>query len=93
MHPLYYYFDVPDSDSTDDSYDPTRECFHIDGTITSDSEAETAIGGGNATPPHGVHPGAQDGAQLLEADQGAQLVQVRELQTKLDEERERLRLL
>jgi hypothetical protein len=31
MHPSYYYFGTPDSDSTDDSYDPTRECFHIDG--------------------------------------------------------------
>jgi hypothetical protein len=31
MHPSYYYFGVPDSDSADDSYDPTHECFHIDG--------------------------------------------------------------
>jgi glutamate/tyrosine decarboxylase-like PLP-dependent enzyme len=23
MHPLYYYFGAPDSDSTDDTYDPT----------------------------------------------------------------------
>jgi hypothetical protein len=37
MHPLYYYFSAPDSDSADDNYDPTRECFHIDGTIASDS--------------------------------------------------------
>jgi hypothetical protein len=33
-----------------------------------------------------THPGARDEAQLLEADQGAQLVQIRELQTKLDKE-------
>jgi hypothetical protein len=86
MHPSYYYFGAPDSDSADDSYDLTRECFHIDGTITSDSEAEAAAGEGNATPPHATHPSAWDRAQLLEADQGAQLVLVRELQTKLNEE-------
>jgi hypothetical protein len=27
MHPSYYYFGTPDSDSADDSYDLTRECF------------------------------------------------------------------
>jgi hypothetical protein len=93
MHPSYYYFGALDSDSADDSYDPTRECFHIDGTIASDSEAEAAAGGGNATPSHATLPSAWDKAQLLEADQGAQLVQIQELQAKLDEERERLRLL
>jgi hypothetical protein len=79
MHPSYYYFGTPDSDSIDDSYDPTRECFHIDGAITSDSEVEVAAKGGNATPSHAAHPGAWDEAQLLEADQGAQLMQIQEL--------------
>jgi hypothetical protein len=79
MHPSYYYFGAPDSDSTDDSYDPTRECFHIDGAIASDLEAKVVAGEGNATPPHAVLPGARDDTQLLEADQGAQLVQVQEL--------------
>jgi hypothetical protein len=51
MHPLYYYFGTPDSDSADDTYDPTRECFNIDGAIASDSEDEAAVGGRNATPP------------------------------------------
>jgi hypothetical protein len=27
MHPSYYYFGTPDSDSADDSYDPTRVGF------------------------------------------------------------------
>jgi hypothetical protein len=27
MHLSYYYFGTPDSDSADDSYDPTRKCF------------------------------------------------------------------
>jgi hypothetical protein len=35
MHPSYYYFGAPDSDSADDTYDPTRECFNIDGVSTS----------------------------------------------------------
>jgi hypothetical protein len=62
MHPLYYYFGAPSSDSTDDNYDPTRECFHIDGAIASDSEAEAAIGGRTpchltlSPPAHGMRP-------------------------------------
>jgi hypothetical protein len=51
MHPLYYYFGTLDSDSADDTYDPTCECFNIDGAIASDSEDEASIGGRNATPP------------------------------------------
>jgi hypothetical protein len=93
MHPSYYYFGTPDSVSADDSYDPTRECFHIDGAIASDSEAEAAVGGRNATPPHVEPPGAWDEAQFPGADQGAQLEQIQELQAMLDEERENLRLL
>jgi hypothetical protein len=37
IHPSYYYFGAPDSDSADDTYDPTRECFNIDGATASDS--------------------------------------------------------
>jgi hypothetical protein len=62
------------------------ECFHIDGTIASKSEVEVAVGGGNATPSHVALPGAWNEAQLLEADQGEQLMQIQELQAKLDEE-------
>jgi hypothetical protein len=43
MHPLYYYFSALDSDSADDTYDPTHECFNIDGAIASDSEDEAAL--------------------------------------------------
>jgi hypothetical protein len=74
---LYYYFGTPDFDSADDSYDPTRECFHIDGAIASDSEAEAAARGGNPTPSHTALHGTRDEAQLLKADQGAQLVHER----------------
>jgi hypothetical protein len=92
MHPLYYYFGAPDSDSTDDTYDPTRECFNIDGAIASDSEDEAAIGGRNAMPPQVEPPAARDKAQFL-VDQGMQLEQIHELQDRLGEERENLRLL
>jgi tyrosyl-tRNA synthetase len=91
MHPLYYYFGAPDSDSADDTYDLTRECFNIDGAITSDSEDEAAVGGRN-TPPQVELPAERDEAQFL-ADQGMQLEQIRELQDRLDEERENLCLL
>jgi hypothetical protein len=92
MHSLYYYFGTPDSDSADDTYDPTRECFNNDGAIVLDSEDEAAVGGRNATPPQVEPPVAQDEAQFL-ADQGMQLEQIHELQDKLDEERENLCLL
>jgi hypothetical protein len=86
MHLSYYYFGALDSDSADDSYDLTRECFQIDGAIASYSEAEAAIGGRNATPPHVELPGARDEAELFGADQGTQLEQIQELQAMLNEE-------
>jgi hypothetical protein len=70
-HLLYYYFGAPDSDSADDTYDPTRECFNIDGASTSDSEDEVAVGGRN-TPPQVELPAERDEAQFL-ANQGMQL--------------------
>jgi hypothetical protein len=91
MYPSYYYFSALDSDSTDDSYNPTHE--HIDGAIALDSEAEAVVGGRNTTPPHDVLPRAWDESQFLGADQGAQLEQIQEFQAKLDEEQENLRLL
>jgi hypothetical protein len=77
MHPSYYYFGALDSDSADDTYDPTRECFNIDGASALDSEDEAAVGGRN-TPPRVELPTEQDEAQLL-ADQGMQLEQIHEL--------------
>jgi tyrosyl-tRNA synthetase len=91
MHPSYYYFGAPDSDSADDTYDPTRECFNIDGVSASDSEDEAPIEGRNTTP-HVELPAERDEAQFL-VDQGMQLEQIRELQDRLDEERENLRQL
>jgi hypothetical protein len=77
MHPLYYYFGALDSDFADDTYDPTRECFNIDGSSTSDLEDEAAVEGRN-TPPQVELPAERDDAQFL-ADQGMQLEQIREL--------------
>jgi hypothetical protein len=84
MHPLYYYFSALDSDSTDDTYDLTRECFNIDGAIALDSEDEAAVGGRN-TPPQVDLPIEWDEAQFL-ADQGMQLEQIHELQDRLNED-------
>jgi hypothetical protein len=91
MHPSYYYFGALDSDSADDTYDPTRECFNIDGASMSDSEDEAPIEGRNM-PPRVELPTERDEAQFL-ADQGMQLEQIHELQDRLDEERENLCLL
>jgi hypothetical protein len=90
MHPSYY-FGAPDSDSADDTYNPTRECFNIDGASMSDSEDEAPVEGRNM-PPQVKLPAERDEAQFL-ADQGMQLEQICELQDRLDEERENLRLL
>jgi hypothetical protein len=84
MHPLYYYFGGPDSDSAHDTYDLTRECFNIDGAIVSDSEDEATVGGRNM-PPQVELLAEKDEAQFL-VNQGMQLEQIRELQDRLDEE-------
>jgi len=38
----------PDSDSETDSYDPTRECYHIDGAVETTDETHDAAAGGRA---------------------------------------------
>jgi hypothetical protein len=68
MHPSYYYFNAPDSDSADDTYDPTRECFNIDGLSTLESQDEAPVEGRNM-PPHVKLPAERYEAQIL-ADQG-----------------------
>jgi hypothetical protein len=59
--PSYYYFGAHDSDSADDTYDLTRECFNIDGANTSDSEDGEPVEGRN-TPPHVELPAERDEA-------------------------------
>ena len=43
-----FYAAEPDSDSETDSYDPTRECFHIDGAVETTDKTQDAIAGGRA---------------------------------------------
>jgi len=37
-----------DSDSESDSYDPTRECFRIDGAVETTDKTQDAVAGGRA---------------------------------------------
>jgi hypothetical protein len=88
-----FYTAEPDPDSEFDSYDPTRECFNIDGAVATMDDTQDATAGGQApaaredprTPRNDgqVDPPPQD-------DKATQLVQLQELKAKLDEDRERL---
>ena len=88
-----FYTAEPDPDSESDSYDPTRECFNVDGEVATTDDTQDAVADGRApvtrddprTPGNDgqVDPPAQD-------DKAAQLAQLRELKAKLDEDRERL---
>jgi len=91
-----FYAAEPDSDSETDSYDPTRECHHINEAVETTDETQDAAAGGRAravredprTPGNDgqVDPPPQE-------DRAAQHAQLRELKTKLDEDCERLVLL
>ena len=88
-----FYAAKPDPDSESDSYDPTRECFNIDGEAETTDKTQDAVAGGRApvaredprTPRNNdqVDPPPQE-------DKAAQLAQLREFKAKLDEDRERL---
>ena len=88
-----FYAAEPDPDSESDSYDPTRECFNIDGEVETTDETQDVVAGGRApvaredprTPGNNgqVDPPPQE-------DKAAQLAQLRELKAKLDEDRERV---
>ena len=43
-----FYAAEPDSGSEFDSYDPTRECFHVDGAVETTDETQDAVAGGRA---------------------------------------------
>jgi len=91
-----FYAAEPDFNSETDSYDPSRECYHVDGAVETTDETEDATAGGRA-------PAAREDPRtpgndrqvdpLPQEDRAAQLAQLRELKTKLDEDRERLVLL
>jgi len=91
-----FYAAEPDSDSESDSYDPTRECFNIDGGVETTDKTQDAVAGGRA-------PAAREDSRTpgndgqvdppLQEDKAAQLAQLRELKPKLDEDRECLVIL
>ena len=43
-----FYAAKPDSDSETDSYDPTRECYHIDWAVETTDKTQDAAAGGRA---------------------------------------------
>jgi len=43
-----FYAAKPDSDSESDSYDRTRECFHIDGVVETTDKTQDAVASGRA---------------------------------------------
>ena len=51
-----FYAAEPDSDSETNSYDPTRECYHIDKAVETTDETRDAAAGGRA-PRHEKTPG------------------------------------
>jgi len=91
-----FYAAEPDSDSKTDSYDPTRECFHIDGAVETTDETQDAVAGGRAPAAREDPrtPGNDDQVDSApQEDRAAQIAHLRELKAKLDEDRERLVLL
>ena len=86
-----FYTTEPDPDSEFNSYDPTSECFNIDGAVATTDDTEDAavaarapiVGGDPRTP--GNEEQADPPLQDVKA---AQLAQLRELKAKLDEDRE-----
>jgi len=86
-----------DSGSQSDSCDPTRECFLINGAVETTDETQDAIAGGRAPAaredPRTPGNDGQVDPPAAREDKATQLAQLRELKTKLDEDRERLVLL
>ena len=88
-----FYTTEPDSNFEFDSYDPTRECFNVDGAVATTDDTKDATvadrapaAGGNPRTPRNkgqADPPPQD-------DKVAQLAQLRELKAKLGEDRDRL---
>jgi hypothetical protein len=74
-----FYTTEPDPDSESDSYDPTSECFNIDGAVATTDDTEDAAAGARAPTAGGdprtpgnngqADPSPQD-------DKAAQLVQL-----------------
>jgi hypothetical protein len=87
------------SDSDDDGYDPSRECFNLEvgGVPTNAQGGAGPSEWRNATPPpnmtHGNHPGAHGAASAPTEVRRPDLEQLNELEARLEEERVLLRQL
>ena len=85
-----FYTAEPDPDSKSNSYDTTKECFNIDGAVVTTDDTEDAAPGARA-PAVGEDPKTPrnkgQGNPQPQDDKAAQLVQLRELKAKLDEDR------
>jgi len=72
-----YYAAKPDSDSETNSYDPTRECYHVDGAVettneTQDAAADSRAPAAREDPRTSGNDGQVD--PLPQEDRAAQLV-------------------
>ena len=86
-----FYTAEPDPNSKFDSYDPTRECFNIDGAVATTDDTEDAATGARApTAREDPRTPGNDGQAdpPPQVDKAAQLAQLQELKAKLDEDRE-----
>jgi len=84
-----FYATKPDSDSESDSYDPTRECFNIDGAMETTDETQDAVAGGRVPTAREDPTTPRNDGQAdppPQEDRAAQLAQLRELKAKLDED-------
>jgi len=88
-----FYTDEPNPDSESDTYDPTRECFNVDGAVDTTDNTEDATAGARA-PRVGGDPRTPGNDGQMDPppydDKAVQLTQLRELKAKLSEDREHL---
>jgi hypothetical protein len=80
-----------DPNSESDSYDPTRDCFNIDGAVATMDDMEDAAAAARAPAAGGNPrtPGNGEQADLPpQDDKAAHLAQLHELKAKLDKDRE-----
>jgi hypothetical protein len=86
-----YLFGYPDSDEED--YDPSHECFHVEVEEIAPGDA-TPAGQGVGTPLRQVLPTGppreQAAVSAPERSRRAELKQLRELEAKIDEDRQQL---
>ena len=87
-----FYTAEPDPNSESDSYDPTRECFNVDGAMATTDDTDATASARAPTAREDPRTLGNDGQAdpPPQDDKATQLVELRELKAKLDEDRERL---